>query len=149
MKEKIEKEFKKALKERNKRRISILRMLRAGLKNKEIEKRPGELEEEDILGVITKMVRQHKESIKEFKKGNREDLVEKEKEELKILKEFLPEQLSEEEVREKVKSTIEDVNATGMKDMGKVMGRLMSELKGKADGKLVNKIAKQELSKLK
>lgn len=149
MRKKIEKEFKKALKGREKQRISTLRMLRAAIKNKEIEKRPDDLDENDILGVITKMIRQHKESIEEFKKGDREDLVEKEEKELKILKEFLPEQLSEEEIRKKVKETIEEVDATGMEDMGKVMGKLMSELKGKADGKLINEIATNELSNLK
>jgi len=123
-------------------------MLRSGIQNKEIEKRPDKLEEDDVVGIVMKLINQHKESIEQFKKGNREDLVKKEEDELKILEKFLPEQLSEEEIREKVKESIASVGAVAMKDMGKVMGELMPKLKGLANGKVISKITTEELSKL-
>jgi len=146
--EKIDEQFKTALKSKDNLSVSILRMLRSGIQNKEIEKRPDKLEEDDVVGIVMKLINQHKESIEQFKKGNREDLVKKEEDELKILEKFLPEQLSEEEIREKVKESIASVGAVAMKDMGKVMGELMPKLKGLANGKVISKITTEELSKL-
>ncbi len=143
---KIEKEFKDAMKSQDKVKISALRMLRAAIKNREIEKRPDKINNQDIITVITKLVKQHKDSIEQFKKGNRGDLVEKETQQLNIIEKFLPEQLSEEEIKDKVKQVICELNAKTMKDMGQVMSKLMKELQGRADGKLVNELVSDILS---
>lgn len=144
----IDEQFREALKSKDKKRISTLRMLRSGIKNKEIEKKPKELKESDIIDVISKLVKQHKESIQQFEKGGREDLVKKEQEELKILQEFLPKQLTEEEIKDMVQDVITEVNASGKKDMGLVMGKIMPKVKGRADGKIVSGIVSEMLSEL-
>jgi len=92
-----------------------------------------------------KAAKQRKESIEQFEDGGRDDLVENEKNELKIIEAYLPEMMSEDEIREVVKEKIDQLGASGMQDMGKVMGSLMGQLKGKADGSIVSKVVKEEL----
>ena len=128
--------------------ISTLRMMKSSIKNAEIAKRgKGELTEEDILGVLSTMVKQRKESVEQYLKANRKDLAEKENKEINIIQVYLPEQLSPEEVDEIIKSTIQEAGITGMKDMGRLMKELMPKLKGKADGKLVSRRVKEILEK--
>ena len=116
----------------------------AEIKNAEIA-RQAELEDADILGVIAKKVRQHKESIEAFKQGDRQDLVTKEEAELVILNEYLPQQMSREEVIAEARKVIEEVGAQGLGDKGKVMPRLIAQLKGRADGGEINAVVTELL----
>ena len=116
------------------------------LKNVELDNR-GELTEEQEIAVLAGYVRRCKESIREFEKGGREDLVAKEREELKIVQSYLPEQLSEEEVAQEAKKLIVELGATGPKDIGLVMGEIIKKVKGRADGRMVNRIVVDLLQK--
>jgi len=163
LKEKIEEDFKKALKERNEIEISTLRLLKNEIFNKEKEKRykiakenpslsekelekESQLTEEEIKKVILSEIKKRKEAIFEFEKGKREDLAEKEKKELEILKRYLPDLLSKEELEKIVRETIEEVGAQSLKDLGKVMKEIMKKVKGRAEGDEVLKIVKKFLS---
>lgn len=127
-----------------KARLDTIRFLRSALKNVEIDKK-APLTDEDVLGVITKQVKQLKDSIDEFQKAGRSDLVEKAQAEVTVLSDYLPQQMSEAEVRDLARQIIADVGAQGPKDMGKVMGPLVARTKGRADGKLVNQVVKELL----
>jgi len=144
LKETLTDNYKQAMKDRDKLKVSTIRMVLAGVKNEEIAKR-GELTEEEFLTVLAREARKRKESIEEFGKGGRQDLVEKEERELSIIESYLPEQLSEDEVRDIIDRTIQEVGATSAGDLGKVMGKLMPLLKGKADGKKVNQMVRERL----
>lgn len=145
LEQKINESLKQAMKEGDKTRVSVLRMVITDIKNKKIEEGVKELDDDKILSLIQKKARQHQESINQFQQGGREDLVEKESSELKHLEEYLPEQLSEEEVSKIVDEVIADTGATTVKDMGKVMGAIMPRVKGKADGRLINRIVSAKL----
>ena len=140
LREKLDQEYKEALKAKDEAKVSAIRMLKSEIQKTEIAKRPDELNEEDVLGVISKMAKQRKESIEQFKQGGRDDLVQKETKELEILQAYLPKQLSEAEITDLVKAAIAETGAQGKADMGKVMKALMPQVKGKADGKLVSQI---------
>ncbi|GAB4535086.1 MAG: GatB/YqeY domain-containing protein [Thermodesulfovibrionia bacterium] len=142
--ERIEGEFKSALKSRDERRVSILRMVKASIKNREIEK-SGPLSEDDIYDILNSFVKKGRESIEQFSRAGRSDLLQKEEEELRIIRSFLPEQLSEDEIRRLIKEAIDEVNAKGAGDVGKVMRALMPRVKGRADGRLVNNLVKEIL----
>ena len=144
LKETLTDNYKQAMKDRDKLKVSTIRMVLAGVKNEEIAKR-GELTEEEFLTVLAREARKRKESIEEFGKGGRQDLVEKEERELSIIESYLPEQLSEDEVRDIIDRTIQEVGATSAGDLGKVMGKLMPLLKGKTDGKKVNQMVRERL----
>ena len=136
----------KSKEERSQLRTSTLRMMKSSIKNAEIAKRgKGDLTEEDILGVLSSMVKQRKESVEQYLKANRNDLAEKENKEINIIQVYLPEQLSSEEVDEIIKSTIQEAGIAGMKDMGRLMKEIMPKFKGKADGKLVSQRVKETL----
>ena len=141
----IEEGFKKALKTQDKVRLSALRMLRAALKNKEIERR-GKLEDPEIISVIKGLIRQGKESVEQFEKGGRLDLSEKEKAEIEIFSGFLPIQAAPLEIEENINQIILELKASGLKDMGKVMKAAMARLAGRAEGQTVQAIVKQRLS---
>ncbi len=140
-------EMNKAAKVRDRIKLSTIRLIRSAIKNKEIEKRRP-LEDEEILKVISSMIRQREESIQQFRRGGREDLVKKEEAELKILRSFLPEQLSEEQIKKLIDEVLEETKATTFKDMGKVMQTLMPKIAGRADGAKVNKMVREKLSSL-
>ncbi len=142
---KIESDFKSALKRGDKTAVSTLRMLKSAIHNKEIEKRGQELQDGEVLKIVGKQVQQHQESIEQFTKGKRQELVDKETKELEILKNYLPRQLSSEEITNIVKKTIIEVGAKEKSDFGKVMKPVMTELAGKADGKLVGQIVLAQL----
>jgi len=163
LKEKIITDLKNALKEKKELEVSVLRMLLAAILNKEKEKRAklakeeeglkeeelakkSQLTDEEVLEVVSSEAKKRKEAIEGFKQGEREDLVKKEEAELEILKKYLPEQLSEEEIKKLAQEAIEKVGATSLKDIGKVMAELMPKVQGKAEGGLVSKIVKELLS---
>ena len=146
LKEKIKTDMKEAMKRGDAAVVSVLRMLLAALQNKEIEKRTDSLAEEEVLQVLTTETRKRKESVLGFEKGNRPELAEKEKKELAVIKAYLPEDASEEEVRKAVKEAIAKTGAQGPKDMGKVMGMAMGVLKGRTDGDAVQRMVKEILS---
>ncbi|MFC1860664.1 GatB/YqeY domain-containing protein [Chloroflexota bacterium] len=139
LKLKLNDDLKQALRDRDKIRISVLRLVLSAVHNTEIAKRV-ELEDGDILGVIAKEVKQRHESIEAFKQGNRQDLVAQEEAELAILNEYLPEQLTWDEIVAESRKIIEEVGAEGPRDKGKVMSKLVALLKGKADGKMINEV---------
>jgi len=145
LEERLVEEMKQALKSNDKLRLSTIRMIRSALKNKEIELRK-KLEDEEVVKVIQVMVRKGEESVEQFQAGGRMDLVEKEKKELEILKSFLPQPLSREEILEIIEQTIQETQASSPKDIGKVMKSVMPKIGGKADGKLINQLVKERLS---
>jgi len=136
--------WKNALKAKDKLKASVFSTLRSEIKYESIRRR-ADLTDADVLKVIARSVKQHKDSIEQFRRGGREDLVAKESAELKILEEFLPKQLSENEVEEIIKQVIADSGAGGMSDMGRVMKATMARLQGRADGKVVSGKVKQLL----
>lgn len=145
LEERLVDEMKGAMKSSDKLRLSTIRMIRSAVKNKEIEQRQ-KLNDEDIQRVIQGMVRKGEESLEQFRAGGRMDLVEKESKELEILRSFLPQSLSQEEILRIIDQSIEEVQASSLKDLGKVMKSVMPKLQGKADGKLVNQLVKERLS---
>lgn len=142
--DKLMDDLKTSMKTKNKLRKDVITMVRAAVKQREVDERV-ELNDEDIIDIISKQVKQKKDSISEFQKGDRQDLVELTEKEIDILLEYLPEQLSEEVVDEIVKETIDEVGAKSVKDMGKVMNGVLPKIKGRADGSLVNKLVRQYL----
>jgi len=142
--EKLSDDYKEALKAGDKSRVSILRMIKAAVKNKEIEK-GSSLSDDEIYAILRSFVKRAGESIEQFSKAGRTDLAEKEKEELSIMQGYLPRQPGEGEIRKLVKEVISETGASGMKDMGKVMKAVMAKTKGQVDGKLVNTIVKETL----
>jgi uncharacterized protein YqeY len=161
LRERINEEIKKAMQAKSELLLLVLRGINAAIKNKEIEKRTklsknekdikkleelSKLSEEEVIEVISGEAKKRKDSIFEFKKGNRNDLVEKEEKELEILKKYLPEQMSEDQVKEEAKKVIAEIGAVGPKDTGKVMSALMPKLKGKAEGSTVSKVVGELLN---
>jgi hypothetical protein len=145
MQERLLSDLKEAMRRGDRMRQSVIRMTRAELQNAEIAQgKP--LDEEGVIAVLSKEAKKRRESIAEFEKANRHDLVVKEKEELAILLEYLPPQLSKEEIADMAKKVIAEVGAKGIKEKGKVMARLMPQLKGKAEGKLVSEVVAELLS---
>jgi hypothetical protein len=145
LEEKINVCFKEAMKARDSLKVSAYRMLKNAIKNAAIAKRVKFLNEDDILRVIEKQVKMVKESIEAFEKAGREDLLEKERVELEVLKSFLPAPLTQQEVLGLVKEAIAKVGAIGRKDVGRVMKEVMPQVRGRADGRVVNRIVMDEL----
>lgn len=148
LKARLDRAFLEAQKARDTIRVSVLRMLKAEVKNKEIDKKQVPVTEEELIQLLNTAIKKRRESIEMFQKGARQDLVEKETKELSILLEFLPKQLSEAEVVKIVQNSIKAAGATSIKDLGNVMKEVMKETKGKADGKLVSQLVKDHLEKL-
>jgi hypothetical protein len=142
---KVNDEMVLAAKAKDKVRLSAIRMIKTGIHNKEIDLKR-KMNEAEFLQLLSTMVKQRKDSIEQFQKGGRTDLVEKETAELKVIQEFMPEQISEEDVNREIEMVIKEVGAVGIKDMGKVMKVLMPKLTGKADGKMVGEKVKEKLS---
>ncbi len=144
LKQKLTDDLRKAIRDRDKLRSSVIRLVMAAIKNAEIAKQ-ATLDEADILGIIAKEVRQRKDSIDAFKQGNRQDLVAQEEAEMAILKEYLPEQISRDEIISTARKVIDEVGAQGPGDKGKVMGKLIPQLKGRADGREINAVVTELL----
>ena len=148
LKQKISDDLKDAMKKGETLRRDTLRMLNAAVKNAEIEKRgKGDLDENDIIGLVAREIKRRQESIDAFKKGNRMDLADKEAAEMAVLQIYMPQQMSREEVMAVVQEVMAAVGASVPADKGKVMKELMPRVKGKSDGKLVNDIVTELLNK--
>ena len=144
LREKIDTDTKEALKSGAKDKLSTLRMLNAALKNKQIDKRRS-LTEEEVFETVHSLIKQRKDSIEQFAKGGRQDLVEKETAEVAVLEVYLPQQLSREELEVMVRDAVAQTSAQGARDMGKVMKALIPMVGGRADGKLVSELVKNAL----
>lgn len=138
-------QIKVSMKEKNQLRLDTLRLMQAALKNKEIELRPTPITEDDIQGVFKKLAKQRRESIDQYQNANRQDLADKENQELHIIEEFLPKALSPEKTEELVISTIKELGITQIKEMGKVMKAVIAKSQGSADNKVVNELIKKHL----
>jgi hypothetical protein len=145
IKEKLLEDMKKAMKNKEKEKLSVIRMARAAIKNVEIEKRK-DLDDDETIEVIAREVKQRKESIKEYEKVGKDNVVEDLKKEIEVLEEYLPEQLTRAEIETLVMEVIKKVGATSMADMGKVMGIIIPEVRGRAGGSEVSAIVKEKLS---
>ena len=146
LKEKLMEDMKQAMKakEEGRLRLAVIRMVRSAIRQAEIDGKK-ELDDEGIVSIISKEVKSRKDSLEEFRKGNRADLVQETEEEISVLLPYLPQQLSEDEVRALVEEAVRATGAATQKDMGKVMGVLMPKVKGRADGKLVNRLVCEKL----
>ena len=137
----IESDARAALKEGERDKLSVLRMLLSAVKVYELEKKAGKVEDHEVIEIVQRQEKQHKESIEQFKKGNRPDLADKEAQELKVLESYMPQQLGEAELLKIIKDAIAETGASSLtSDIGKVMKAVMEKVKGKADGSLVNKL---------
>ena len=145
LKQKISDDMKQALKSGDKPRLSTLRLLLSEIRNAEIAKRR-ELNDEDVLEVITRELRKRRESITEFEKAGREDLSSKEEVEAQILEEYLPPKLSGQELEEIIGRALQESGAKSLQEMGKVMALVMPQIKGRADGKTVNEMVRKALA---
>jgi len=143
--ERVRNDLTKAMKADDKVRVSTLRMLLASLHNEEIELQR-ELWDEDVVRIVRKEIKQRLESIREFERGGRADLVQSEEQELAILQEYAPKLMEDEEVEKYVGEAIAEVGGAEPKDLGRVMAVLMPKLAGKADGSVVNRIVREKLS---
>lgn len=143
---KIDDDLSTSLKAKDDLRVSTLRMMKAALKNAEIEKRQkGGLKEEDITGVLSSLVKQRRESVEQYTKAGRLDLADRESREIEIIQEYLPEQLSEEELESLIRSAIHETGVSNVKEIGRLMKVLMPRVKGRADGRIVNEKARDIL----
>ena len=147
LKEKLTADMKEAMKarEEGRQRLGVIRMVRGAIRQQEIDGQK-ELDDDAVLAVISKEVKQHRDSIEEFKKGGREDLVAQNEAEIAVLMAYLPQQMAEGEIRKLVQDAIAATGASSPKEMGKVMKELMPKVKGRADGKLVNQIVRELLN---
>lgn len=148
LKEQISKDFNEALKARDERKLSALRLLRTEIKKREVSGQKKELADAEVMETITTLVKQRRESIRLFREGQRQDLVEKEEAELQFLQTYLPQPLSQSAIEVLIDQVLLETRATGMKDQGKVMKAVMGKISGRAEGKIVSEIVKQKLSKL-
>jgi hypothetical protein len=141
----IETQLKDAMRSQNKDRLMALRNIKSVLKNKAIDLKR-DLNDAEVIATLSTLAKQRKESIESFTKGGRQDLVDKEEAELKVIQEFMPQPLSEAELEDLIRQTIQETGATGPKDMGKVMKVLTPKTTGRADGKVVSEKVKGLLS---
>ena len=145
LKQRLQTDLKEALRARDERRKSVIRMALAAITNAEVE-HGGELDDAGVIAVLQKQARQRRDTIAELRQADRPELLAAEEAELAILEEYLPRLLSREEIAAEARQVIAEVGATGMRQMGPVMRRLMAKLKGRADGRLVNEVVRELLS---
>lgn len=148
MKERILVDLKNAMKNQNKDLLNVVRMVKGAIQLEEIKVKHV-LNDDEVITIIAREIKTRKESIKEFEKGGRTDLVEKTEKEIELLNKYMPEQLSEEEIIKTVNDVFDELKPSSVSDMGKIMGKLTPILKGKADLGLVNKIVREKLNKQK
>lgn len=144
LKDRLTNNLKEAMKNKEQVRKSVVTLIRAGIKQCEVDNRQ-ELTDEDIISLISKQLKQRKDALSDFEKANRIDLIEQTNQEIAILENYLPEQLDDVELKEIITKVVEEVGATSMKDMGKVMAKTISLVQGRADGKRINAMVKQIL----
>ena len=144
--EKIQSQMTEAMRSKDQLRLSVLRMMKSAIKNKEIEKMKP-LDEGESMSVLNTLVKQRKDSVDQFRKGGREELAQKEEAEIKIIEEYLPAAASEDDIRKAIEEAVQETGASSIKDMGKVMKAAMARLTGKsADGSRVSQLVKEKLS---
>jgi hypothetical protein len=146
LEEKILNDYKEAMKNRDALKVSTLSFLRAQFINLAMEKKKKSLDDSDCVAVIKKLIKQHQDSIEQFKQGNRQDLVDKETKELEILKSYLPPELAEEEIKKIIEEAVSSTCAKDLKDMGKVMKEVAAKIAGRADNKLVSELVRKRLT---
>lgn len=147
LKDRLDEDQKAALRSGEQLRLSVLRLLRSAIHYAEVD-RGGPLDDDGVMAVLSKQAKQRRESIEEFRKGNRPDLADKEAAELAILQEYLPSQASREEVEAIARQVISEVGARGRQDLGKVMPLVIAKLRGKADGRVISQVVQEFLSQL-
>ncbi|MBC5637251.1 MULTISPECIES: GatB/YqeY domain-containing protein [Ornithinibacillus] len=139
-------DMKQAMKSKDKEKLSVIRMVKASLQNESIKLGKSDLSEDEELSILSREMKQRKDSLQEFKSAGRDDLVEKLETEIKIIQEYMPKQLSDEELSAIIQETIQETGASSKKDMGKVMSAVMPKVKGKADGSKINKLVQEFLN---
>ncbi len=144
--DKLQSDMKTAMKEKDKFRLSVIRMLRSEIKNLEISSSSESLPEDELIDLISKEKKKRQDSLEEYRQAGKEDVVKDLEKEISILDEYLPEQLTDDELSDIIKEAISQVSAESMSDMGKVMQQVMPQVTGKADGKKVNQLVKDLLS---
>ncbi|WP_010531033.1 GatB/YqeY domain-containing protein [Lentibacillus jeotgali] len=144
--EQLNQDMKQAMKSKEKDKLAIIRMLKASLQNESIKLGNKNLSEDEELTVLSRELKQRKDSLQEFKSAGRDDLVDKLEVEIDVIQAYMPQQLTEEELEEIVKATIKEVNAASKKDMGNVMSTIMPKVKGRADGAQINKLVQKHLN---
>ncbi|MDD2181052.1 MAG: GatB/YqeY domain-containing protein [Bacilli bacterium] len=147
MRQKIFSDMIEAMRNKDKDLLSVIRLLKGAIQLEELNKKK-ELNDEEVISIVVKQIKQRKESIEQFEKGNRQDLIEKTSQEIEVLNKYLPKQLSTKEIEVIISDVFNEVNPTSVKDLGKVMGLVSPKVKGKADMRLVNKIIKEKLEKI-
>lgn len=147
MKDRILEDLKQAMKSQDKNTLSVIRMVKGAMQLEEINLKR-DLNDDEVITVIGKQIKTRKESIVEFVKGNRQDLIDQTNSEIEILSKYMPEQLTEEEIIKEVEAAFNELKPSAMSDMGKVMGYLTTKLKGKADMSFVSKTIKDKLSNI-
>ena len=145
LKDRIQQDVKDAMRAKEKQRLATIRLITAAIKQREVDERI-ELDDEQVLVVLDKMCKQRRESISQFEKAGRDDLIAREASELEIIQGYLPEQLGEAEIAAMIDSVMADTGASSIKDMGKVMGQLKPKLQGRADMAAVSALIKSKLS---
>jgi hypothetical protein len=146
LQEKIQAQMTEAMRAKDSLRLSVLRMMKSAVKNKEVEKMKV-LDEGEVLTVLSTLVKQRKDSVDQFRKGGREELAQKEEAEIKIIEEYLPAAASEDDIRKAIEEAVQETGASSIKDMGKVMKAALARLAGKsADGARVSQMVKEKLS---
>jgi uncharacterized protein YqeY len=148
LEERILNDYKEAMKDRDTLKSSVLNFLRADMMNAAVAKKKNKLEDNEVIAVIKKQIKQRQDSVDQFTKGNRLDMAEKEKKEQEILKAYLPPELSAEEIRKIINEAIAATGASSIKDMGRVMKEVTARIAGQADGKLVSDLVREKLSLL-
>jgi len=146
LEEKILNDYKEAMKNKDTLRSAALSFLRADLINVAFAKKKKNLNDEEVIAVIRKQIKAHQDSVDQFKKGARQDLADKEAKELQILKAYLPQELTSDEIKKIIEEAVVSTGAQGQKDMGKVMKEVNAKISGRAEGKLVSDLVKERLS---
>ena len=145
MRKRILEDLKTAMKNQDKDSLAVIRMVKGAVQMEELNKKR-ELLDDEVIGVISKQIKTRKESIEEFAKGAREDLIKKTEKEIEILKKYLPEQLSFDEVKKMIDETFDEIKPESMKDMGKIIGKITPKVKGRYDMGEISKLIKEKLS---
>ena len=145
LKQRLMEDLKISMRNKDKTKKNAIILIKSAIKQQEVDQRV-ELQDEDIIDIISKQLKQKRNSIEDFKKGNRKDLIELTNQEISILKTYMPNQLSEEELEDIIKKAIDETKAESKKDIGKVMSKVMPQIKGRADGSKVNKIVMKYLN---
>jgi uncharacterized protein YqeY len=143
--ERLNDDMKQAMKNQDKFKLSVIRMIRSAIKNVEIDQKKT-LDDNEVLDILNREIKQRKDSLHEFGKAGRDDLAETVKKEIEVIAIYMPQQLTQEEIHAIVQQTIQETGASSKAELGKLMSALMPKVKGRADGKLVNQLVQQLLS---